>query len=46
MGKLLAKPPIEVRCIPGSLSVFVPLEEEVQAEERLDDLPGVDIELK
>ena len=45
-GEIIGKTPIEVRCIPGSLSVFVPLEEEVQAEERLDNLPGVDIELK
>ncbi len=45
-GEIIGKTPIEVRCIPESLNVFVPIEEEVQAEERLDNLPGVDIQLK
>ena len=45
-GEIIGKTPIEVKCMPESLNVFVPLEEEVQAEEQLDNLPGVDIELK
>ena len=45
-GEIIGKTPIEVRCIPESLNVFVPIEEEVQAEEKLDNLPGVNIKLK
>lgn len=45
-GEIIGKTPIEVKCIPGGLSVFVPLQEEVQAQEKLDNLPGIDIKLK
>ena len=45
-GEIIGKTPIEVKCLPKSLNVFVPLEEEAQAQEQLDNLPGVDIELK
>ena len=45
-GEIIGKTPIEVKCLPKSLNIFVPLEEEVQAQEQLDNLPGVDIELK
>ena len=45
-GEIIGKTPIEVKCLPESLNVFAPIEEEVQAQEQLDNLPGVDVELK
>ena len=45
-GELIGQTPIEVRCIPSSLTVFTPEEAEMQPEEKLDNLPGVDVELK
>ena len=45
-GEIIGKTPIEVKCLPESLNVFVPIEEEVQAEERLNNLPGIDIQSK
>ena len=45
-GEIIGKMPIEVKCIPGGLNVFVPVVEEVQPNERLDNLPGIDIRLK
>ena len=45
-GELIGKTPIEVRCIPRSLTIFAPEEGNIQPEEKLDNLPGVDVELK
>ena len=45
-GEIIGKMPIEVRCIPDGLNVFVPIEEEVQPDEQLDNLPGIDIKSK
>ena len=45
-GEIIGKTPIEVKCLPKSLNVFAPIEEEVQAQEQLDNLPGVEVELK
>lgn len=45
-GEIIGEIPIEVRCIPEGLTVFVPIEPEVQPEEKLDNLPVVDVELK
>lgn len=45
-GEIIGKTPIEVKCLPKSLNVFAPIEEEVQVQEQLDNLPGVDVELK
>ena len=45
-GELIGTTPIEVRCIPNSLTVFTPEGANTQPEEKLDNLPGVDVELK
>ncbi|WP_319418716.1 hypothetical protein [Pleurocapsa sp. FMAR1] len=45
-GEIIGTMPIEVKCIPGGLTVFVPLEFEVQADEQLDNLPGVEVKSK
>lgn len=45
-GEIIGRTPIEVRCIPSSLIIFAPLEADIQPAEKLDNLPGVDIELK
>ena len=45
-GEIIGKTPIEVRCIPESINVFVPVAEEVQPDEQLDNLPGIDIRIK
>ena len=45
-GEIIGTTPIEVKCIPGGLTVFVPSELVTQADEQLDNLPGVDIKLK
>ena len=45
-GEIIGKTPIEVKCIPGGLTVFVPSELEQQADEQLDNLPGIDVKLK
>lgn len=45
-GEIIGKTPIEVKCIPKGLTVFAPREEEIQPTEKLDNLPGVDVELK
>ena len=44
-GEVVRQTPVEVRCIPNSLTVFAPEEANVRRE-KLDNLPGVDIELK
>ena len=45
-GEIIGKTPIEVKCIPDGLNVFVPTAEEVQPDEQLDNLPGIDIRIK
>ena len=45
-GEIIGKTPIKVKCIPESLNVFVPIAEEVQPNEQLDNLPGISIKLK
>ena len=45
-GEIIGKTPIEVECVPKGLTVFAPVEEIVQAEERLEHLPGIEIESK
>ncbi|WP_019506918.1 YegS/Rv2252/BmrU family lipid kinase [Pleurocapsa sp. PCC 7319] len=45
-GEIIGKTPIEVKCIPNGLNVFVPMEGKIQPKEKLDNLSGVDIELK
>ncbi|MEM7758003.1 MAG: YegS/Rv2252/BmrU family lipid kinase [Cyanobacteria bacterium P01_A01_bin.40] len=45
-GEIIGSTPIEVKCIPGGLTVFTPREEIVQAEEKLGHLPGIEINTK
>ncbi|MCX7596627.1 MAG: YegS/Rv2252/BmrU family lipid kinase [Fischerella sp.] len=45
-GELLGKTPVEIRCLPASLKVFVPLTEEVSPPEKLEGLPNLKIEMK
>jgi len=45
-GEILGTMPIDVECIPGGLTICVPLVEEVQALEKLDGLPELTIESK
>ncbi len=45
-GEIIGSTPIEVKCIPGGLTVFTPLEQVIQAEERLEHLAGIQIEDK
>ena len=45
-GEIIGQTPIKVKCIPSGLTVFAPEEEDIQPEEKLDNLPEVDIELK
>ena len=45
-GEIIGKTPIEVKCIPDGLNVFVPTAEEVQPDEQLDNLPGISITSK
>ena len=45
-GEIIGKTPLEVKCIPGGLTVFISKEQVMQAEERLEHLPGIEIETK
>ena len=45
-GEIVGKTPIEVKCVPGGLNVFVPIAEEIQPDEQLNNLPGIDIKTK
>ena len=45
-GEIIGTTPIEVKCIPGGLTVFTPVEQVVQAEEKLENLPGIKVESK
>ncbi|MBD2437489.1 YegS/Rv2252/BmrU family lipid kinase [Nostoc sp. FACHB-110] len=45
-GELVGTTPIEVKCVPEGLKVFVPAAEEVELAEKLDGLPNLVIELK
>ena len=45
-GEILGTMPIDVECIPGGLTICVPLVEEVQALEKLDGLRELTIESK
>ncbi|ELS04153.1 conserved protein of unknown function BmrU [Xenococcus sp. PCC 7305] len=45
-GEVIGKTPLEVKSIPGGLTVFTPKDQAVQAEEKLEHLPGVNIETK
>jgi YegS/Rv2252/BmrU family lipid kinase len=45
-GEILGMTPVEVECIPGGLTIFVPLTEEEQPSEKLEGLPDLKVELK
>lgn len=45
-GELIGSTPIEVKCIPEGLTVFTPIDQVLQAQERLDHLPGIKITIK
>ncbi|WP_319419642.1 YegS/Rv2252/BmrU family lipid kinase [Pleurocapsa sp. FMAR1] len=45
-GEIVGSTPIEIKCIPEGLTVFTPVEEVIQAEERLEHLAGIQIENK
>jgi diacylglycerol kinase family enzyme len=45
-GEIIGMTPIEIECIPGGLTIFVPQTEEQQPLEKLEGLPNLKIELK
>ena len=45
-GEIIGMTPIEIECIPGGLTVFAPLTEEIQPLEKLEGLPNLKIEQK
>jgi YegS/Rv2252/BmrU family lipid kinase len=45
-GEIIGMTPIEVECIPGGLTLFVPQIEELQPLEKLAGLPNLKIEMK
>ncbi|MEY2833082.1 MAG: hypothetical protein RLZZ574_2341, partial [Cyanobacteriota bacterium] len=45
-GELIGLTPIEVKCIPQGLTVFTPVDQVRQVQERLDHLPGIKITAK
>ncbi|NJR45043.1 MAG: YegS/Rv2252/BmrU family lipid kinase [Hyellaceae cyanobacterium CSU_1_1] len=45
-GELIGSTPIEVKCIPQGLTVFTPIDQVLQVQERLDHLPGIKITAK
>ena len=45
-GEIIGKTPVEVKCIPNGLTVFTPVNEDAQTEERLEHLSGIKIEEK
>ena len=45
-GEIIGKTPVEVKCVPGGLTVFAPAEQVIQAEEKLETLPGIKVESK
>jgi YegS/Rv2252/BmrU family lipid kinase len=45
-GEIVGTTPIEVKCVPAGLKIFVPLVEEIELKEKLEGLPNLTIELK
>jgi YegS/Rv2252/BmrU family lipid kinase len=45
-GEIVGTTPIEVKCVPAGLKVFVPTAEETEVAEKLDGLPNLVIQLK
>ncbi|MDM9379733.1 YegS/Rv2252/BmrU family lipid kinase [Chlorogloeopsis sp. ULAP01] len=45
-GEILGKTPVEIKCLPASLKIFVPLTEEISPVEKLEGLPNLVVETK
>lgn len=45
-GEIIGMTPIEVECIPGALTIFIPNDEVEQLTEKLEGLPDLEIEHK
>ena len=45
-GEVIEAAPVEIKCIPGALNIFVPTIEEVEPLEKLEGLPNLVIEEK
>jgi diacylglycerol kinase family enzyme len=45
-GEIFGTTPVEIECIPGGLTILVPMELEVQPLEKLEGLPEVKVEQK
>lgn len=45
-GEIFGTEPVDIECIPGGLTIFVPATEEVQPPEKLEGLPEVKVESK
>ena len=45
-GELIGDTPIEVACVPGGLNVFVPLIPAKELTEKIEGLPGLEVEVK
>ena len=45
-GEIIGSTPIEIKCIPEGLTIFTPKEQVIQAQEKLDHLPGIKITAK
>lgn len=45
-GEIIGTTPIDVECIPGGLTLLVPLTEDIQPPEKLEGLPNLKIESK
>ncbi|MBR8839996.1 MAG: YegS/Rv2252/BmrU family lipid kinase [Stigonema ocellatum SAG 48.90 = DSM 106950] len=45
-GEILGKTPVEIRCVPAGLNIFVPLIKEVEPTEKLEGLPNLSVEYK
>lgn len=45
-GEIIGTTPIDVECVPGGLTIFVPAIEEIQPPEQLERLPQVKVEQK
>ncbi|WP_373524790.1 YegS/Rv2252/BmrU family lipid kinase [Nostoc sp.] len=45
-GEIGGTTPVEIKCVPAGLKIFVPLVEEVEPTEKLEGLPNLIIEMK
>lgn len=45
-GEIIGTTPVDIRCMPAGLKIFVPLVQEVEPIEKLEGLPNLTIELK